>query len=69
MSENPRRIFGLENVKIAEGAAASLTIFQPNATRLLSHTQSIADNILYRGKELRGNVLGIVSNSIFEINK
>lgn len=69
MSENPRRIFGLGNVKIAEGAAASLTIFQPNATRLLSHTQSIADNILYRGKELKGNVLGIVSNSIFEINK
>ncbi|MGN6566381.1 MAG: dihydroorotase [Flavipsychrobacter sp.] len=67
--DNPRRIFGLQNVKIAEGSTPSLTIFQPNATRTLSHTQSIADNILYRGKELKGNVLGIVSNSIFEINK
>ncbi|MBS1688444.1 MAG: dihydroorotase [Bacteroidetes bacterium] len=66
MSDNPRRIFGLGNVKIAEGAAASLTIFQPAVARTLSHTKSIADNILYRGKELKGNVLGIVSNSIFE---
>lgn len=58
LSINPRKIFGLPQATIAEGAPASLTVFDPDAswTYTAAAKQSLGINSPWIGAELTGKV-------------
>jgi dihydroorotase len=70
LSVNPRKLFGLKNVLIQEGAAALLTLFDP-AKKWICTTADIrskSKNSAFIGKELTGKVIGIINNSTVILN-
>lgn len=62
LSNNPRRILGLES-KIEEGATADLTLFNPDLkwTFTEKHIQSKSKNTPFFNTDFTGKVLGLVS--------
>jgi dihydroorotase len=63
-STNPRRILHLPQIKIQEGEAASLTIFDPSAewTVDVQKFKSKSKNSPFHGFTLRGKALGVINN-------
>jgi dihydroorotase len=67
MSINPRRILGLEPIKISEGLAANLTFFEPNRkwNYLQSNSKSKSQNTPYENTEFVGKPFGMINNGIY----
>jgi dihydroorotase len=70
LSVNPRKIFGLEELKIKEGEQASFTLFHPAEKWIVSEKdiRSRSRNTPFIGKELTGKVIGIINKSQVVIN-
>jgi len=64
----PRKILGLEIPTLKENAKANLTIFSPSAEWTLHEKdlQSLSKNTPFLEKKLKGKVLGIVNNGMYE---
>lgn len=60
---NPRRLFGLPEITVAENTTASITLFNPSAKWTVSENdiRSKSKNSAFIGKELTGKVLGTVN--------
>ncbi len=70
MSEQPRKVFGLSPVNVQEGAAANLTIFDPETDWEFT-TAAIASrskNSAYLGTTLKGKVVAVINNSQVHYN-
>lgn len=63
-SNGPRRVLGLEPVRIAEGNKACLTVFHPDQewTPTVIDRNTMAVNNPFIGMKLKGKVLGVVNN-------
>lgn len=63
LTENPKKIFGLENQKIETGEKADLTLFDPDLQYTFSESNilSKSKNSAFIGKNLKGIAYGIVS--------
>jgi dihydroorotase len=70
ISINPRKLIGIDVPVIQEGAAANITMFNPNATYIFEETmiRSKSNNSAFIGKELKGRVIGIINNNQIELN-
>lgn len=70
MSENPRRILGLEPLSIAKGSIADITIFDPDLewTVEKEKLRSKSKNSVFKGEKLKGKVLYTISKGkiVFE---
>ncbi len=64
LSSNPRRILGLPPIRIAEGAEANLTIFDPAAGWIVDPTQfkSLARNTPFGGFRLVGKPIAVLNH-------
>jgi dihydroorotase len=62
-STNPRKIFGLPAATLQEGYSADLTLFNPGVTYRFEEKQirSKSRNSPFAGKELKGQVIGIIN--------
>lgn len=70
LSEQPRKVFGLSPVNVQEGAAANLTIFDPETDWEFT-TAAIASrskNSAYLGTTLKGKVVAVINNSQVHYN-
>lgn len=67
LTKNPRSILGLDSVSIKEGAEANLTLFNPNKKYVFekSHIVAANKNSGFIGKELKGEVIGVVNNNMY----
>ncbi|HEX5024742.1 MAG TPA: amidohydrolase family protein, partial [Agriterribacter sp.] len=67
---NPRKIFALPAPVIEEGLAADLSLFNPavNYTFLEARIQSKSKNSPFIGKELKGQVIGIINGDKVFLN-
>lgn len=65
ITTNPRKILGLPEVKLEEGKAANLTLFDPDETFVYQKTnrKSLSANNPLFDKKLKGKVLGIINGS------
>ena len=63
LAVSPRKIFGLAIPEIKEGAAATLTLFNPFADYTFdeNHIQSKSKNSAFMGRQLKGKVVGIIN--------
>jgi dihydroorotase len=70
VTENPAKIFGLGLSKIEEGAAASLTIFEPSTEYIFEEKMilSKSKNSPFIGKKMKGKVVGIVHKNKVVLN-
>lgn len=70
LSINPRRIFGLPAASVKEGEAASLSLFDPNASWIVGEKdiRSKSKNTPFIKKELKGKVLGVVAKGVATVN-
>jgi dihydroorotase len=70
ISINPRKITGLQVPTIKEGAAANVTIFDPEATYVFQETdiRSKSRNSAFTGKELKGKAVAVINNNQIQIN-
>ncbi|KAG4080456.1 hypothetical protein HA402_013914 [Bradysia odoriphaga] len=70
LTTQPRKIFGLPQPALQEGAAANLTIFDPEAEWEFTkgHIASRSKNSAYIGAQLKGKVHATVNGPVFHIN-
>jgi dihydroorotase len=70
LSGNPRKLFGLPELRVEEGSAAKLTLFNPAArwTFTEKNIQSKSKNSPFIGKEFTGRVHGIINEGNAFIN-
>ncbi len=70
LSENPRKIFGLEIPEIKEGLPACLTLFNTEEEYIFdaSMIKSKSKNSPFIGKKLKGKVIGIINKGKVELN-
>ncbi len=70
MSENPRRILGLEPVYLTGGSVADITVFDPNLEWVVEKEKlhSKSKNSVFKGEKLKGKVLYTISKGkvVFE---
>jgi dihydroorotase len=71
LTTQPRKIFGLAQPALQEGAAANLTVFDPDADWQFTeaHIASRSKNSAYIGEQLKGKVYATVNGPVFHINK
>jgi len=71
MSTIPRDIFGLQQVAVAKGSSASLTLFTTEGSNTLvaGNAKSAGINNPFTGKTLNGKVIGVINNGITSLNK
>lgn len=69
LSINPRRILSIEQTPIEVGQKADLTLFSPSAQWTFTESDLISatKNSTFLGKDLAGNVVGVVNNGKFAI--
>jgi dihydroorotase len=69
-STNPRKIFGLPAATLQEGHPADLTLFNPGVTYRFEEKQirSKSKNSPFTGKELKGQVIGIINGEKVFLN-
>ncbi len=67
LTKNPRTILGLDTVSVKEGAEANLTLFNPTKKYVFgkSHIVAANKNSGIIGKELKGEVIGVVNKNSF----
>jgi dihydroorotase len=67
LTKNPRTVLGLKEVSVKEGEEANLTIFNPGTKYVFekSHIVSSNKNSGFIGKELKGEVIGVVNKNSF----
>jgi len=67
LTKNPRHILGLETLTIKEGVDANLTLFVPVKQFVFakSHIISSNKNSGFIGKELKGEVFGVINKNAF----
>lgn len=67
---NPRKIFGIPIPECKEGAAATLTVFEPHETYTWQkeNTRSKSFNNPFIGKKLTGKVIAIINKNQVRIN-
>ena len=66
----PRKIFGMQQVSMAKGQAACLTLFSPAGTTNLAagKKKSMGVNNPFLDRELAGSVVGIINNGQVKLN-
>ncbi|SFD49554.1 dihydroorotase [Chitinophaga sp. CF118] len=69
LSIRPREIFNLPAHTLAEGAAANLTLFDPQEewTLTAAHLASRSKNSAYIGAQLKGTVKGIINGALTQL--
>lgn len=67
LAKNPREILSLPQVSVKEGVEANLTIFNPTKRSIFDKASiiSISKNSPFIGKELKGEVIGVVNKNAF----
>lgn len=70
ITENPRKIFGLQSLSITEGKTASISLFQPNGASEFTEASilSTSKNSVFIGKNALGQALGVYSNNQLILN-
>ncbi|HEY8958458.1 dihydroorotase [Chitinophaga sp.] len=70
LTAHPRKIFGLPQPALQEGAAANLTVFDPETSWQFTkaHIASRSKNSAYIGEQLKGKVHATVNGPVFHIN-
>jgi dihydroorotase len=70
LANNPRKVLGLEN-KIAEGAEAELTIFNPELKWIFTETdiKSKSKNTPFIGAKFIGKATGVINKGKLQINE
>jgi dihydroorotase len=70
LTTNPRKIFGLPQPVLQEGATANLTIFDPETSWQFTtaHIASRSKNSAYIGEQLKGKVHATVNGPVFHVN-
>jgi dihydroorotase len=68
IATNPRKLFGLEAVKIEEGQSANLTVFEVDKVFVVDEKdiKSASKNSPFVGKELRGGAVAVFNNGQFK---
>lgn len=70
MSENPRKILGLEPVSLTKGSVADITVFDPDLEWIVEKEKlhSKSKNSVFKGEKLKGKVLYTISKGevVFE---
>ncbi len=69
IATNPRKLFGLEAVKIEVGQPANLTVFESENFSVFDEKEikSASKNSPFVGKELKGKVVAVFNNEKFKI--
>lgn len=67
ITKNPRTILNLPQVSVKEGEDANLTLFNPDTKKSFDKSEiiSLSKNSPFIGKELKGQVIGIVNKNAF----
>ncbi len=70
ITDNPRKIFGLELLEIKEGEKANLTLFNPSfeATFTSNDILSTSKNSAFIDKEIKGKVYGVFAKNKLILN-
>jgi dihydroorotase len=70
LTTQPRKIFGLPQPLLQEGATANLTIFDPETSWQFTtaHIASRSKNSAYIGEQLKGKVHATVNGPVFHVN-
>ena len=68
-SNGPRRVLGLPEINIEEGAIANLTLFDPNIVWTVDDSKFLSKSINnpFTGKELKGKAIAVLNNDQFHI--
>ena len=71
ISTAPRKLLGLAEIEIKEGAMANLTLFSPSHSWKFEehHNLSKGINSPFLNQELKGKVLGVVANGLYQFDE